>query len=275
VVAVIEIGTHSVKCLRDGRDAVVVTRLGEGLARTGRIAPAAAARTLRVVRRFLRDGPAAIVATHALRTAQNRRDVLRRWGLPVRVLTSEEEAHYSYRGATSGLGRGPFVTVDVGGGSTEVATPRFHVSVPWGAATLTQRCVTHHPIPHGEARAMVRRICMARRRIPWRRLRARAVVAVGGTAVTIASVARGGSGVEGLHGRRLRVADLVGWFGYLGTMSLRERCRIPGIDRGRADILPAGLLLLLIVVGRPVSRSVLISTRGVRHGVALEMRGKL
>ena len=224
--AVIEIGTHSVKCLRDGRDAVMITRLGNPI--TG------ADRTLRAVKRFLRAGPAVIVGTHALRAAPNRRAVLRRWGLDVWVLSEDEEARFSHAGAVSRLGRGPFVTVDVGGGSTEIVGPRFRRSFPFGAATL--RVEPSFPkLPRGR----------------W--------VAVGGTAVTLAAMC----------GKfRLRRAELGAWLRRIEPMTVAQRCRIRGMDRGRADIMPAGLRILQAAISTP---TFLVSTRGVRHGVALSL----
>jgi exopolyphosphatase/pppGpp-phosphohydrolase len=230
VTAVIEIGTHSVKCLRNGRDAVIITRLGNPI--TG------SDRTLRAVRRFLRDGPAVIVGTHALRAAPNRKAVLRAWGLDVWVLTEDEEARFSHAGAVSGLGRGPFVTVDVGGGSTEIVGPRFRRSFPLGAATL--RGAPRFPrLPRGRT------------------------VAVGGTAVTLAALCE-----RRAHGARLRRSDLTHWLERLESLSVPRRCRLRGMDRGRADIMPSGLRILRAAISTP---TFLVSTRGVRHGVALSL----
>lgn len=251
--AVIEVGTHSVKCLRDGRDAVTITRLGEGLARTGRIAPAAAARTLRAIRRYL---PGKIVATHALRVATNRAEVLRRWGLDVRVLSEQQEARYSFLGATSGLSGGPFFTVDVGGGSTEIVGGGFATLLPIGAATLTQRFRDPRPI-------------LAR--IPWRRFRGARMVAVGGTAATVAALATERP-ISELHGTRVPRRVLAQWLERFRGASIAERCRFPGVDRGRADVLPAGMLVLLEAATLAGRRVLTISTRGVRHAVALGRR---
>lgn len=218
--AVIEIGTHSVKCLRDGRDRMVITRLGTS--------PDGPARTLRVVRRFLREGPAVIVGTYAMRAG------LRLPGIDVWVLTEDEEARFSHLGAVSGLGRGPFVTVDVGGGSTEIVGPGFRRSFPFGAATL--RGAPRFP------------------RLP-RGLR----VAVGGTAVTLARI---------VGSFRLRRAQLTAWHERLAAMTLAQRLRVRGMDRGRADIMPAGLRILRAAIR---SRTFGVSVRGVRHGVALAL----
>lgn len=223
--AVIEIGTHSVKCLRDGRDRMVITRLGTS--------PDGPARTRRVVQRFLREGPAVIVGTHAMRAGG-----IRLPGLDVWVLTEEEEARFSFAGATSGLGRGPFVTVDVGGGSTEIVGPGFCRSFPYGAATL-----------RGEPRFP---------RLPRGRR-----VAVGGSAVTLARMV----------GRfRLRRAEMAAWLERLEGMTIAQRCRVRGMDRGRAGIMPAGLRILLAAIRTP---TFVVSPRGVRHGVLAAISKRL
>jgi exopolyphosphatase/guanosine-5'-triphosphate,3'-diphosphate pyrophosphatase len=243
---------------------VTITRLGEGLARTGRIAPAAAARTLRAVRRCLRDGPAAIVATHALRAARNRDEVLRRWGLDVRVLTPAEEARASFAGATSGLGDGRFVIVDVGGGSTEVATERTHLSFPIGAATLAQM------LPARDRHEM-ELYCTTRIGRPLQdRFRRRGVVAVGGTAATLAMMETGTvDDMAALHGLLTTTLIVRTWADRLWRYTIAQRCGVPGVDRGRADILPAGLTLLGAALGGLGANRFAVSTRGVRHGIAL------
>lgn len=295
--AVVEIGTHSVKCLRDGRDAVTITRLGEGLARTGRIAPAAAARTLRAIRRYLRDGPARIVATHALRVAKNRDEVLGRWGLDVRVLTERKEARYSYLGATSGLPSGRYAIIDIGGGSTEVATESNGFSIPHGAATLTQQHVQGDPWDWGDFHRITEACKAAVSRIPWKRIGDRQMVGVGGTATTLAVLDTGMAeslppfehvqrglvtlrrmgivkrpDVSRVEGCRVKLVNVLGWFMWLTSNTIAERCAVPGLDRGRADILPAGLFLLYACMRVARQESILVSTRGVRHGVALTCR---
>lgn len=253
MIPVIEIGSHSVKCLRGRRDDVEITRLAEGLARTGRISPKAAARTLRAVGRFLRKGPALIVATHALRAAENRAAVLKRWGLEVAVLSPEDEAIYSFLGATDGLGRGPFVTVDVGGGSTEIVSTHSRTSVPIGAATLTER---------------PRRIDLSR--VPWRRMGRTRFVAVGGTAATLAALSHPRrASFATLHGKRMLRREVADWLGRLEALSIRRRCALRGMDPGRADIMPAGLRILLAAINAARVARFTVSTRGVRHGVAL------
>src|SRR5262249_1549338 len=142
----IDLGTNSIRLLAgrwaDGtltelaRD-MVITRLGQDVDRTKRIAPDALARTVDVLKRYCRRARAIGVprirlsATSAVRDASNRADrdrAVRRWtGEPMEVLAGEDEARISFLGATHGLTddpRGaeatpPWLVLDIGGGSTE------------------------------------------------------------------------------------------------------------------------------------------------------------
>ena len=260
--AVIEIGTHSVKCLRDDRDRMVVTRLGSPIA--------GADRTMRAVKRFLREGPAVIVGTHALRAGG--KAVLRKWGLDVWVLTEDEEARFSHAGAVSDLGRGPFVTVDVGGGSTEIAAPSYRRSLKLGAATLTRRFFKR-PVPsEAEFKRLRRYVTDRLNSVRWSRLRRRRFVGVGGTAVALALLRCGGErDPSSVHGSSIESTEPLHWADTLSRMSMKTRCALPGMDPERADILPAGLVVLSTAANFAGARTIVVTTRGVRHGVALSL----
>ena len=144
-VAAIDCGTNSIRLLiadvdpaagilTDVTRRMEVVRLGQGVDRTGRIAPAALARTLAALRDFAaeigRTGASRVrmIATSATRDAANRDEfvagVLEVLGTPPEVVSGEEEAALSFTGATRELRAGselvpPYLVVDIGGGSTE------------------------------------------------------------------------------------------------------------------------------------------------------------
>ena len=144
-VAAIDCGTNAIRLLVADVDAsagtlvdldrrMEVVRLGQGVDRTGRLAPEALERTFAAcsvyAARIAELGAEQVrfVATSASRDAENREDfvkgVLERIGVEPEVVTGEEEAQLSFDGATRELlGRqpGPFLVVDIGGGSTEFA----------------------------------------------------------------------------------------------------------------------------------------------------------
>jgi exopolyphosphatase/guanosine-5'-triphosphate,3'-diphosphate pyrophosphatase len=143
-VAAVDCGTNSLRLLlaeidpgRAGLTDVVrrmeIVRLGQGVDQTGRLAPEALARTMAVLREYAdviaRSGAQAVrmVATSATRDADNAAEFVRLvkevLGVAPEVLTGDEEAVLSFTGATAELAGGPdpgpFLVVDIGGGSTE------------------------------------------------------------------------------------------------------------------------------------------------------------
>ncbi len=150
-VAAVDCGTNSTRLLvarADGRPLerlMRITRLGESVDRSGRLGSEAIRRTLEVLgeyRQVMERHDVADVmatATSAVRDASNSAEFLDRAagaiGTEVQVLSGHEEGRLSYRGATTELdpGNGPFLVVDVGGGSTELVTAADVAGAP-GAA---------------------------------------------------------------------------------------------------------------------------------------------
>lgn len=172
--AAIDVGTNSVRLLVvDELGAslareVTITRLGQGVDATGRLAPEALERTLSTIARYrtvwesLGSAPPRIAATSAVRDAANRDDffdgVLRVAGVEAEVLSGDEEARTAFAGAALGAGAvqvaWPPVVIDIGGGSTELIvgggtadqpTVAGAVSLQLGSVRLTERCLTGRP----------------------------------------------------------------------------------------------------------------------------------
>jgi exopolyphosphatase/guanosine-5'-triphosphate,3'-diphosphate pyrophosphatase len=299
-IGVIDIGTNSVKLLvasvnggmpRVLRERVVITRLGEGLTGRGRLGSRAMERTVRAVeglageaRRLGVDRPCT-VGTAALRVAGNRAEFRRRLrrqtGLWLEVLSGAREAELSFRAATHGLpADGRVAVVDVGGGSTEIAwkAGRAHrcLSLPLGAVGLTERLLGADPIRAAE----FRRLSATIRRVLARGLgRAvalpRRVVAVGGTASTLAAMQRGlrRPVPERIHGSRMSRSQIRVWIVVLSLLPIRKRVDLPGLEPGRADIIVAGAAILAGVLAAIGASDMIVSARGLRYGVLLEQGG--
>ncbi|NED83250.1 exopolyphosphatase, partial [Streptomyces sp. SID11233] len=135
-----------------------IVRLGQGVDRTGRLAPEALERTFAACRQYaaaiaeheVPAGDIRFVATSASRDASNRddfvhgvRDIL---GVDPEVITGAEEARLSFTGATRELGEDTYLVVDIGGGSTEFVlgtkSPRASRSVDIGCVRMTERHLT-------------------------------------------------------------------------------------------------------------------------------------
>jgi exopolyphosphatase/guanosine-5'-triphosphate,3'-diphosphate pyrophosphatase len=297
-VAVIDIGTNSIKLLVARSDGTTVTpvyfqrvttRLGSGLGRSRRISTAATRRAARVVttlaRSARRHGAARVLAvgTYALRTAQNGPAVARRIardaGVDVEVLTGRAEAAYAFHAARTALRRPRPATfiLDVGGGSAQLAVARGTTllsvrSCPLGALRLTERHLHTDPIAPVEYAAMQREVAriVARAVAPHLALASHAaLIAVGGSATTALAMARGGR-VSPRAGT-LAVSDLRRLEARCRVLAIAQRRGMPGLPADHADIIPAGLAVVLAFTRALHKRVIHVSDGGVREGVILAM----
>lgn len=174
-VAAVDCGTNSIRLLiadvADGRltDVVremTVVRLGQGVDKTGEFAAEALERTFAAADRYAtscREHSVDVirfVATSATRDARNRdvfiNGIVDRLGVAPEVVSGEEEARLSFRGATSVLDAGhdaPYLVVDLGGGSTELvlgtSAPDATYSMDVGCVRMTERHLASDP-PTGD-----------------------------------------------------------------------------------------------------------------------------
>lgn len=285
-VAAIDIGTNSTRLLvaeitgeglKTLESGLITTRLGEGIGASV-LLPGAMQRTVEAIRRFhqtaLDLGAERVVAaaTSAVRDAANRGEfvdlVKQSTGLPVRVLSGEEEAVMSYRGVLSGLAVEPSSTavVDVGGGSTELIWTQERrlrlASVNVGAVRMTAAGTGEDEIAAILSPALEE----------VRRAQVKTLVGVGGTVTTLAAVDQGLVlyDPERVHGYCLSADNITGILGRLKSMSLDERRRVPGLQPERADIIVAGVAIVKAVLEGLGLESVLISEYDILHGLVLE-----
>jgi exopolyphosphatase/guanosine-5'-triphosphate,3'-diphosphate pyrophosphatase len=273
VSALVSIGTNSTRLLvLDGDRRIAAesrgTRVGAGIGATGAIDRAAAERTLAAVDDYLATlrslGATAVdaIATSALRRASDgaafAAEVAARVGIAPRILSGEEEATYSFLGATAHRdGDSAIAVLDVGGGSAELAvdvpararttgTVQRTISLEVGAVRLSER----HPALLG-ARALdaaersaldaAARSDAASVLTPLAEIRGfDELIAVGGTVFTAAAMTGGG-----LHdGAAMTRDDDHRLIDALLALDLDARKALPGIRPQRADILPAGLIVV-------------------------------
>ena len=271
--AVISVGTNSCRLLIARRDGAIVrpeyhetrgTRLGENVGASRRIDEAAAERTLAAVRDYAELAHSAqrifCIGTSALRDAENSAGFADRFmqatGVPLTILSGDEEAASSFAGALRGLEvAGAAVpdavcVTDVGGGSTEVGcrsrrdeAPRF-ASLQIGAVRLTEKYLTSDPPSAAEIESCRLAVRTALDTLPADVLLAGAVVAVGGTATTAARMLQLID--EGSRGAvsDIPAADLSALLKASISLSKRDRLRLRGLPAQRADIFPAGLMIL-------------------------------
>ncbi len=206
------------------------------------------------------------------------------FGVAVRVLSGNEEARLTFRGALGGMkfaDRADLAVFDIGGGSTEVVIGRldegrtsldYASSFDVGSVRLTERHVRHDP-PTPAERAQLFDACRAAfARVPPLRSK-QPPVGIAGTMTTLAAVSLGLSIYDGtrVHGLLMGHSELVRVVDELASMSLESRRAVAGMEPKRADVVVAGGCIALALLEHWGAREVLISDRGVRWGLAEEL----
>jgi exopolyphosphatase/guanosine-5'-triphosphate,3'-diphosphate pyrophosphatase len=292
-VAIVDTGTNTTRLLVadvvDGRLVEVsrrttITRLGEGVDRTGLLADAALDRA-RVVLAAYRDEAEGLGAEHrvALATSATRdaanRDVLLTeleavYGFPPWLLSGDEEAALTFAGVASdrAVGEGTLV-LDIGGGSTELTLGgpegvTFSTSLQLGSVRATERFLAHDPPLPEEVGACAR---FASSLLPA--LGPDAAIGVAGTVTTIAALDLGLEAYEGarVHGHRIPRAAVAAWTDRLATMTTAERAALPCMEPGRAPVIAGGAIVLREVLRRYDLPGIEASERDVLHGAALSL----
>jgi exopolyphosphatase / guanosine-5'-triphosphate,3'-diphosphate pyrophosphatase len=302
-VATIDIGTNTVLLLVAERDArgvlgplterATITRLGEGVDRTRQLSPAAIARTTACIDEYadvIRDAGArriAVVGTSAMRDARGGEELRARvhaaLGVEPRVLSGEEEARLTFRGALSGLplDKADELTVfDIGGGSTEVVigrrgeppTLQFARSFDVGSVRLTERHCAHDPPLPEEREAILGAARDAFAEVPPPP-GGHAPIGIAGTMTTLAAVSLSLVPYDGVlvHGHVMLRAEIASVIDRLAAMDLNARRTVAGMEPKRADVIVAGGLIALALLAHWGASSVRVSDRGVRWGLAEEL----
>lgn len=300
-IAVIDIGTNSTRLLVarvDGRRVgqlerrSTVTRLGQGVDSSGRLADEAMQRVYDVLAEYKEaiDSSGAervvVLATSAVRDSDNgdefRAEVKERFGFDLRTISGDEEARLTFIGATSARddAEEPTLVIDIGGGSTELvigrpggAEPDFHVSTQAGSVRQTERHLHDDPPSAGQLDALrddVRGIFDAGAPHAVRDGVTRGI-AVAGTATQLARVDRGATGGS-VHGHVLELDSVRDMLARLASVPLEERRRTPGLDPKRAPTIVAGAAILVEALQAFGLDHVEASETDILHGAALAAR---
>jgi exopolyphosphatase/guanosine-5'-triphosphate,3'-diphosphate pyrophosphatase len=302
-VAVADIGSNTTRLLiaevDDGRVTrelerqSQVTRLGAGVDADGRLREDAMDRVYETLERYHRlveehgADRAPAVLTSAVRDAANGRKfadtVEQRYGFTPHILTGEEEAQLTFRGATSERDPDdpkPTLVIDIGGGSTELVIGSrgqagFHVSTQAGVVRQSERHVHHDPPTPDELEevsADVREIVSAA--VPEEQRRAvRHAIAVAGTATSLAAIAQhlDPYDPERVHGYLLSGAERDRMLAELSAMDLEQRRQVPGLDPNRAPTIIPGIVILSEVMKLFGLDQVEVSEHDILRGAALSL----
>jgi exopolyphosphatase/guanosine-5'-triphosphate,3'-diphosphate pyrophosphatase len=288
-VAAVDIGTNSTRLLIADGDTVlaresIVTRLGEGVERTGRLDEAAQQRVLDVLagyREQIAGAPAAAVMTSAVRDAANGDEFARRaraaLGFPVRTLSGDEEARLTFAGATTNRGRDEqLLVIDIGGGSTELVLGRrgdvsFHASAQIGVVRHSERHLHADPPTPVELRALREDVRADLAQIVPAEVSVATAIAVAGTPTQCAAIDLGLARYDPdrIEGHVLTAARLRALLDRLARLPLAQRRQTRGLDPARAPVIVAGIAILLEVMDSFGLDRVQASERDILYGLAL------
>jgi exopolyphosphatase / guanosine-5'-triphosphate,3'-diphosphate pyrophosphatase len=305
-VATIDVGTNTVLLLvadrrSDGslvavEERATITRLGEGVDVARRFSTQALERTqaclddYATVVRSLGADRVAVVGTSAMRDAGGGESLLARieasFGVPARVVSGEEEARLTFRGALGGLpigDRRDLAVFDIGGGSTEVVLGRldggralieYSSSFDVGSVRLTERHVRTDP-PGPTDRATLARVAREAFVSVPPLTGGQTPVGIAGTITTLAAVSLGLSEYDGarVHGHAMSRDELQRVVAELASMPVDARRLVAGMEPKRADVIVAGGFIALALLEHWNAAEVLVSDRGVRWGLAEELAG--
>ena len=302
-VAAIDCGTNSIRLLIadiDGnnfrevvRDMEIV-RLGQGVDETGQFHPDAIARTLTAVDKFAAEiakrGVEKIrfCATSATRDATNRHlfvdGVRERLGIELEVISGDEEAALSFAGAIKDLdpSNGPFLVVDIGGGSTEfvfgTSTVEAARSVNIGCVRMTERHISSDPATPEQiefARTDIQAaIAQAAAVVPI--TKAKTLVAVAGTATTVAAAALELPQYDryAIHLSRISAQQTHDAATMFATKSREQRLLLGYMHPGRVDVIAAGSLVLSEIMKATGATEFVASESDILDGMAFSLARK-
>ncbi|MFQ3548834.1 MAG: hypothetical protein SNJ70_03680, partial [Armatimonadota bacterium] len=268
-------------------------RLAERLQETKLIQPDAQSRALDVIIGYVNKAKKLgsdsfkIIGTNVIRDAKNsqefKKKVFESVNIPLDEASEYDEARLSYMAIALDPVlkkiKNDCATVDVGGGSTEITTAEngdkiIGFSVPIGVVRLTELFNLYdNPTKDDIERAGDYAFSMLNEKV--KNIKSDNLVLIGGSAVNIGRVIKclDSENTLDAHGVELSIDTLVELIDKFSSVSLEERKKIKGLDPSRADVIIAGAIILKASAELVDAKKLLISVRGLRHGMLYEMLG--
>lgn len=295
--ATIDIGTNSALLLIGSpknkdieviEDRTYITKLGEGLILNGLISDAASERTIQAALDFValcknhNVSKIEVAGTAVLRRAKNAQEFVEKFdnatGLTLDTVSAEREAYLTFLACTHDFGC-DIVTVDIGGGSSELATKikgqfKF-ASLDLGCVTLTNQFIKSIPETESDLLNLRNEIITALKIIDpsiFARPNDHTMVAVAGTPTTLAAMHMQMGTYDGMkvHRSTLKISDIRNIIDRLKPLTLDERRQIKGLMPERADVIMAGAEILQEIMSTLGHASTTISDKGIKWGLFYE-----
>ncbi|HEX2154575.1 MAG TPA: exopolyphosphatase [Acidimicrobiia bacterium] len=282
-VAAVDLGTNSTRLLIAGEREVrrtVVTGLGRGLTDTGRLSADGWAATLRTLQgyRVLMEG-AGVERARAVMTAVGRQasdtgeflvEAESTLGIRPEVISGDEEARLSYRGAVADLDGEGWTVVDIGGGSTEIVGAGGGDSYDVGSVVTTDRYLSERPASSDDVTAARTWVSSMLRGHPPA---SAGVVGVAGTWTSLAGITLGREPYDPnlVHHSTLDRVALERWVECLGAMSFEDTARLAGLDPARAPVILGGAVVAEAVASVLDVDNVVVSEHDLLDGIVSEL----
>lgn len=224
------------------------------------------------------------MATSASRDAKNYQalhDICQNLQIPLQIISGQEEAQVTFNGSVSFLNHsGSVIVVDIGGGSTEFIYGSikeqkiiFSKSYDIGCVRLTEKFVKSDPPSLQDVKLIEDEVTEKIREFS-KKIKVSVedqIIAVAGTPTALAASELGGYDDKKVNGYKISKKRLKEWCLHLASHTLEERIQKYKIESGRADVILVGAITLWALCDILNKEEILVSTRGVRYGVALKM----
>ena len=251
---------------------VEICRLGEDIYEHGAITESRIQELTKIMVKFRMDLHAlgadlkAVAMTEAMRKASNPDQVIEAvekaiWVKP-RIITGEEEANLTFRSVKEWHGN-DIVTIDIGGGSTELSNGNTSFSIPVGALKMFKAM---GPIPGPEYKKFVKETF---KEVSFKGMTKKPVYLIGGTGTALAMVFlnKPQFDYKSIEGLELSISDLDAVTTRITNLSKELRAMLPGLENGRSDVIICGLFWLKSLLEKLRVESFKISTAGLRFGL--------
>lgn len=220
-------------------------------------------------------------ATAAIRQATNREEILtlmkKQTGIQIELLTEEEEAYYGFVAVAHSIGTKSAVTIDIGGGSTEITVfenkelQQSH-SFPFGTVSLKQRFVKGEIMNGSEKKELIAFVKEQFKSLPWIQNIGLPIIAIGGSARNVAQIhqQKHAYPIASVHGYEMTQGNLDELSVFLNNLSFHDLKQLDGLSTDRADIIVPALEVfnaLMEIVGSGLFQ---ITKKGLREGLVIQ-----
>jgi exopolyphosphatase/guanosine-5'-triphosphate,3'-diphosphate pyrophosphatase len=296
----IDVGTNSIRLLIsevknselfDILRKVRITRLGEGMDETRLISKEAINRTLNVLKEYkeiidkYKISNYLAVGTSALRDCKNSNKFIERvkkeTGLDVEIISGEKEAYFSFLGSTYHfMNKRTILIIDIGGGSTELLLGkegkiRLSHSLPVGCIRLTEKYLLSDPPTNKQIKKsfLFLEPILTNSLNKISNFKIQQIIGLGGTISAIASIKLGLKKYDfnKLHLFNLKLNEIENIFKKLSEINLKERRRVIGLEKERADTILGGTIILLALLKFLKIDEIIVSQRDMLDGIILSL----